>query len=192
MRPLFLVLPIVLVACASNPVREQIVRLHDEHHVAPNASYVADEIFNDEYMNQLVPKVCGYKRGHGTEKQQAECKNKVLDVFYARLHERYPYADPNVAENHCAADPVSCSSPKQYEDWMRKAQNDYLEDSKQRQLASYEASKTPPNYQAISQSLMDFSKSLRPNHPSNQLKNPIGQQCVHRADGFGNVVSECR
>jgi hypothetical protein len=77
------------------------------------------EVFTPEYVSQFARDICGIT----VEKIDDNCSKRFLDMFFARLGERYVGADWNAVTQHCRAYPLGCTNALQIEQQLVESHN---------------------------------------------------------------------
>lgn len=77
---------------------------------------VVAELSTDASLNRFVTAVCP---GVAPD----ECSKRFVQMFLARLGERYPYANWQVITQHCEAYPVDCRQWLTLESWVLESHN---------------------------------------------------------------------
>jgi hypothetical protein len=96
--------------------REAPPGFHRKHEVRQRCGLVVNEIGTAEYWTRFASSVCA------NEPDEA-CAKKFVDMFAARLDERYPAADGEAVSAHCHAYPIECQEMRTVEIWILMSHN---------------------------------------------------------------------
>jgi hypothetical protein len=87
--------------------------------VRQSCGLIYHEVFTPEYTSRFARDVCGIT----DEKIDDNCSKQFMDMFFARLGERYVGADWNAVAQHCRAYPLECTSALEIEQQLVKSHN---------------------------------------------------------------------
>lgn len=74
--------------------------------VTQGCGLVYYEVFTPDYIATFARDVCLLREN---EKVNEECAKRFIDMFFARLGERYDAADWSAVDRHCRAYPIECN-----------------------------------------------------------------------------------
>ena len=108
MSKVLLVLPILLMGCATGALNAALSEVNKEldanlekHHVASVQPLVWESMYSDSFKEKYKRDIC---------KEADDCEDKFLETYHRRVKFRYRYAAWDEIQKYCGAFPVKCKN----------------------------------------------------------------------------------
>jgi hypothetical protein len=135
---------------------------HVKHNVKQRCGLIFNEIANVEYWKSFTGSLCA---GQADE----ACGRRFMEMFAARMSERYPEADGNALRTHCRAYPIECMDMRTVERWALSSHNVAIEARYKQRLQELQVgeriraeAEAAESRQAVANALAAFAEAFQP------------------------------